>query len=544
MNKYLSWQFGSLVAAGLVFFPIVALLVLAFTGTDASLAAEGSVWEHLWQTVLIDYVSGSLQLMAGVALLTLLLGIGSAWLVTQYEFVGVRFFSWALLLPLAMPTYITAYSYTGLLDVAGPIQSAIRSNFDLSFGEYWFPEIRSMSGAIFVMSFVLYPYVYLLARASFLEQSRNLKDAARLLGYSRKQAFLKITLPIARPAIIAGLSVALMETLADYGAVSYFGVSTFTTGIFRTWYGLDSITNAAQLALALLTFIIILVVVEKNSRRRIRYHSKKSNQTTAPKKITSKKAVLAFCLCSIPLLLGFIIPVSQLLVWATQSYQQLADPAFWQLVKNTLLLASVTAALALILALLIAYSDRIIANKLTKICKNIAALGYAVPGTVIAVGILIPLARLDNTVDAWFRANFDFSTGLLISGTIAALILAYLVRFLAIALNTVDSGLSGISNNMDQASRSLGITPIQTLRKVHIPILKGSLFTALLLVFVDVMKELPATLILRPFNFNTLAVRAYELATDERLVDASLPAIAIVLAGLLPIIFITKAINK
>jgi len=439
--------------------------------------------------------------MAGVAVLTLLLGIGSAWLVTQYTFAGVRFFNWALLLPLAMPTYITAYSYTGLLDVAGPLQSSLRSIFDLSYGEYWFPEIRSMSGAIFVMSFVLYPYVYLLARTSFIDQSSHLKDAAQLFGFSRRRVFFKITLPIARPAIIAGVSLALMETLADYGAVSYFGISTFT-------------------------------------------HDKNRGQKSNPRQLSGVKQIIAILLASSPLLLGFLLPVSQLLIWAIETHEQLFETAFWHLVKNTISLASITALIALLLALVVAYAHRIVANQLTAFTHNIIKLGYAIPGTVIAVGTLIPLARLDNHIDAWFRDNFDISTGLLISGTIAALLIAYLVRFLAVALNTVDSGLSSIANNMDQAGRSLGESPLGVMRKIHIPMLRTSLLTALLLVFVDVMKELPATLIMRPFNFNTLAIRAYELASDERLADASLASISIVIVGLLPVILLTKSIIK
>ncbi len=521
----------------LVFFPLLTLIWLSF-------GAEQSVWQHLFDTVLGNYVRSSLSLMVGVALLTLVLGIGSAWLVTQYCFFGVRFLNWALLLPLAMPTYITAYSYTGLLDVAGPVQSALRQYLNLSYGDYWFPEIRSLGGAIFVMSFVLYPYVYLLARASFLEQSSHLREVGQLLGYSRRKAFYKITLPIARPAIIAGVSLALMETLADFGAVSYFGVSTFTTGIFRTWYGLDSVAGAAQLALVLLGFVIILIAVETQSRKRARYHNQKSPQNATPKSLHGGKQCLAVLLAFTPLLIGFVIPVAQLLIWALETYAQLFSTQFWRLVGNTILLAGITAMTALVFALLIAYGNRIANTALTRNAKRIVGLGYAVPGTIIAVGTLIPLARLDNSIDTWFRANFDFSTGLLISGTLGALVIAYLVRFMAVALNSVDSGLQSIGHNMDQAARSLGLSPFKAMQRVHIPIMKSSLLTALLIVFVDVMKELPATLILRPFNFNTLAVRAYELASDERLADAAMASIAIVLAGLVPVILLTKVINQ
>ena len=541
MNRYLPWQAISLVIASLVFFPLVTLLVLAFSPETAS---GTGIWSHLLGTVFSDYVISSLELMAGVTIVTLSVGIGCAWLLTQYTFFGSRILNWALLLPLAMPTYIIAYSYTGLLDVAGPVQRGIRDSFGLQFGEYWFPEIRSMGGAIFVMSFVLYPYVYLLARASFLQQSKYLRDAGQLLGLSRRMAFFKINLPVARPAIVAGVSLALMETLADYGAVSYFGINTFTTGIFRTWYGLDSVAGAAQLALVLLAFVIVLLVIERQSRQRARYHSRKSLVPAQPKKLAPAKSGVALLLCLIPLMLGFVVPVTQLVIWAIDTREQLNDPGFWLLVEHTLVLATTTALIALALALSLAYGHRVARSTLTRYAKRIAGLGYAVPGIVIAVGVLIPLARLDNQIDAWFRANLDVSTGLIISGTTTALIIAYLVRFLAISLNTVDSGLAAIGRNMDQVARSLGTSSFDLLRRVHIPIIRASLLTAVLIVFVEVMKELPATLILRPFNFNTLAVRAYELANDEQLADASLVSLAIVLAGLIPVILLTKAIGQ
>lgn len=538
-QRYWQWQFSSAAIAILVFLPLATLFWLAITDTN-----EQAIWSHLRDTVLADYITSSLILMLGVALITLLLGISTAWLVTQYSFAGRGLLNWALLLPLAMPTYITAYSYTGLLDVAGPLQTQLRTLFGLNYGDYWFPEIRSLSGAIFVMGFVLYPYVYLLARASFLEQSPHLRDAGQLFGLSRRQAFIKINLPIARPAIVAGVSLVLMETLADYGAVSYFGVSTFTTGIFRTWYGLDSVQGAAQLALVLLAFIIVLIALEKQSRQRAQYHAKQSRQRPATKKLSGIKQIIAISLCATPILIGFIIPVTQLLFWAVQTIDQLIDPDFWLLVINTVSLAAITALLALAFSLVMAYSHRISQSPFARLSKQLVGLGYAIPGTVIAVGTLIPLARLDNHIDAWFRTNFDVSIGLLISGTVGALIIAYLVRFLAIALNTVDSGLSGIGQNMDQAARSLGLKPFTVMRRIHLPILRTSLLTALLIVFVDVMKELPATLILRPFNFSTLAVRAYELASDERLADAALASVAIVIAGLIPVILLTKALSK
>ncbi len=535
----IGWLVSSSSINGLVVLPLLALVWISLSGDSSQ------VWAHLIDTVLTDYITNSLILMCGVATLTLLIGVSSAYLVTHFDFFAKKALTWALLLPLAVPTYITAYSYTGLLDVAGPIQSSIRSGLGLSVNEYWFPAIRSLPGAVFVMSFVLYPYVYLLARAAFIEQSRHLRDVAQLLGYSQRRAFFKITLPIARPAVVAGVSLVLMETLADYGAVSYFGVNTFTTGIFRTWYGLDSVAGAAQLAMILLSFVVILTLIEKQSRRRAGYHqSLKSSKHATTIKLVGKANIFATALVATPIMLGFIIPVFQLFVWAIKSSEGLLSLGFWRLVINTLGLASVTALLALLLALIVAYAYRLRPNALTLFNKRTASLGYAVPGTVIAVGILTPLATFDNTVDAWFRANTGFSTGLLLSGSLAALVIAYLVRFLAVALGAVESGLANIHNNIDQAASSLGRKPLSVIREIHIPMLRSSAFTAALIVFVDVMKELPATLILRPFNFNTLAVRAYELASDERLMDASLASISIVLAGLLPVILLTKATLK
>lgn len=537
----IGWLISSTGINSLVALPLIALAWISLHGDSGG---SGEIWSHLIDTVLADYVINSLALMLGVAILTLALGVGSAYLVTHYDFFGKKTLTWALLLPLAVPTYITAYSYTGLLDVAGPVQSALRNGLNLSVNEYWFPSIRSLPGAIFVMSFVLYPYVYLLARAAFIEQSRHLRDVAQLLGYSQRKAFFKITLPIARPAVVAGVSLVLMETLADYGAVSYFGVSTFTTGIFRTWYGLDSVAGAAQLAIMLLSFVVILMFIEKQSRRRAGYQSVKSGKPAMATQLNGKANLLATTLAATPIMLGFLIPVFQLFIWAIKTREGLLSLEFWRLVMNTLGLASLTAVLALLLALIVAYAHRLQPNKLTSFNKRAASLGYAVPGTVIAVGILTPLAIFDNTVDAWFRANIGFSTGLLLSGSLAALVIAYLVRFLAVALGSVESGLGSIHNNIDQAARSLGHKPMAVIRNVHVPILRSSVFTAVLIVFVDVMKELPATLILRPFNFNTLAVRAYELAGDERLMDASLASISIVLVGLLPVILLTRASLK
>ena len=534
------WQLWTLGAGSIGVLVLLPILVLFYLSINSDLG----IWRHLVDTVLADYLRTTIILIVGVALLSTLLGVSSALIVSYYNFWGAHFFSWALLLPLATPAYITAYAYTGLLDVAGPVQQQIRQGFDLKVGDYWFPQIRSIGGAIFVLSFVLYPYIYLLARSAFSEQSAHLSNVAKTLGFNNRQSFLKVSIPIARPAIVAGLALVIMETLADYGAVSYFGLSTFTTGIFRTWYGLDSVNTAAQLAITLLGFVIIVLILEKSSRRRAAYHS--SSQTIKPDKIklSGHRQLLAISILCLPLLLGFIVPIGQLLIWAIPQTSQFLETSYWQLVWNTLLLAAITCILATALAMVLVYIHRLNPSRLSLFAKSIAGLGYAIPGLIIAIGILIPLGWFDNSLDTVLRSNFGISSGLLLSGSIVALIIAYLIRFLALAINSIDSGLSLVQPAMDQSARSLGLSTFATIRRVHIPLMRSSVLSGMLIVFVDVMKELPATLVLRPFNFNTLAVRAYELASDERLADAALPSIAIVITGLIPIVLLTRIMQS
>lgn len=517
------------------------MVVLGFVFVPA-----GDVWSHLADTVLKDYVVNSLWLMLGVAIGTLLLGISTAWLTSMCQFPGRGIFEWALLLPMAMPAYIIAYTYTGMLDFAGPLQTAIRDWTGLGYGDYWFPQIRSLPGAALMLTLVLYPYVYLLSRAAFLNQSICVLDVSRTLGNGPWRTFWKVALPLARPAIIAGLSLALMETLADYGTVQYFGVSTFTTGIFRTWFGMDSHAAAAQLAAGLMVFIFVLITLERLSRRQAQYHhTSQRHQDLSRYQLQGRQAFFAFTVCAAVLFFGFLLPAGQLLSWTLNVAEDVIDERFIGMLVNSLQLASITAVLALALALLLAYGQRLYRHdKGVRFAVRLASMGYAVPGAVIAVGVMIPFAWLDNTIDGWSRAQFDFSTGLLLSGTIVAVIFAYLSRFLAVALQTVDSGLTRITHSMDEAGRSFGYRPLEILRRVHMPMLRGSLLTAILLVFVDVLKELPATLILRPFNFNTLAVRAYELASDERLAEAAPAALAIVLAGIIPVILLSWTITR
>ena len=532
------WSASSVLLAGVLCIPVLVVV-------SSVLHPAGEVWRHLLDTVLADYVVNSLALMLGVAVGTLAMGVSSAWLTVSFRFPGSRFFEWALLLPLAMPAYIIAYTYSGMLDFAGPVQSALREVFGFTRGDYWFPEVRSLPGAMVMLSLVLYPYVYLLARSAFLEQSAAAADVARTLGCGPVATFTRVTLPAARPAIIAGLSLALMETLADYGTVQHFGVAVFTTGIFRTWFGLGDATAATQLAAVLLGFVFTLVVLERWSRRGARYtYVGSRSRPLSSRRLTGGAAAITVIACSIPLVFGFVLPAAQLLSWAIETHAQVLDARFIGLVRNSTLLAGSAALLALGLALLLAYAGRLRPGRMVRAATRVAALGYAVPGTVIAVGVLLPFAWLDNTVDAWMRATFGISTGLVLSGTLVALLFAYMVRFLAVSLQTVEAGLGRITRAMDEAGRSLGYRAAEVVAWVHVPILRGSLLTAMLLVFVDVMKELPATLILRPFGFNTLAVRAYELASDERLEDASTAALAIVAAGLIPVLVLSVSIAR
>ena len=527
----------AVVIAGLISLPVV--IILSYVAN-----ANGELWQHLIDTVLNDYLLNSLLLLLGVGAGVLLLGVPTAWLTSMCSFPGRRLLSWALLLPLAMPAYIIAYTYAGLLDFAGPVQTWIRDLTGLSYGDYWFFEIRSLGGAIIMMSLVLYPYVYLMARAAFLEQSVSSIEVGCSLGYSRWQAMWSLALPMARPAIIAGLSLALMETLADYGTVQYYGVSTFTTGIFRTFYGYGDTAAAAQLAASLLAFVILLVLLERYSRRRARYHSAAESRARADLiPLSGSKALIASLICLSPLMFGFIIPATQLLLWAIFE----AEPLGWDFVGlawNSLSLAFLAAIIAVTLAIILSYAKRTKPIKPVRMVLAMAGFGYALPGTIIAIGVLIPLAWLDHRLMDVFDSLGWGSSGLLLSGSLVALLFAYTVRFLAVALGSVQSGLEKIKPSLDHVGRSMGHSPLDILRKIHVPLMRSSILTAVLIVFVDVLKELPATLILRPFNFNTLAVRAYELASDERLVDAAPASIMIVLVGLIPVLMLHASIAR
>ena len=526
---------------------IVALLVglpVASVGLNLFAGGTSTTWAHLVSTVLPEYILNSLWLCVGVGSGVGLLGVATAWLTAMHDFPGRRIFSWALVLPLAMPAYVMAYVYTDLLQFVGPVQTTLREAFGWAHGDYWFPDIRTLPGAMLMFVCVLYPYVYLLARSAFLERASGMLEAARTLGMGPWRAFFAVSLPLARPAIVAGVALALMETLADYGTVAYFAVNTFTTGIYRAWFSLGDRIAAAQLAAMLLGFVLFLLMAEKISRGRARYNNTTGrNRPMAGARLNGLRAALAFLACAVPLFLGFVLPAILLLKMALTEGDAQFGQRFLVLSRNSFVLAGITAMIAVFLALIMAYGARLSKTTFANGLNRLVGLGYAVPGAVIAVGVLIPVTRLDNWLAGQWELWFGHNPGLLLTGGIAALIYAYLARFLGVALHTVETSLAKITPNMDDAARCLGLGQGETLRRVHAPMLRGSLLTAGLLVFVDVMKELPATLVMRPFNFDTLATQTYTLASDERLAEASTAALAIVAVGLLPLIALSRQIS-
>ena len=536
-------HFSPLLLVGLTV-ALLAGLPVASVGLNLFAGGTSATWGHLSSTVLPEYIANSLWLCLGVGLGVGVVGVMTAWLTAMHEFPGRRVFEWALVLPLAVPAYVMAYVYTDFLQFVGPVQTFLRDSFGWEHGDYWFPDIRTLPGAIVMFVCVLYPYVYLLARTAFLERASGMLEAARTLGMGPWRAFFAVSLPLARPAIVAGIALALMETLADYGTVAYFAVNTFTTGIYRAWFSLGDRVAAAQLAAMLLAFVLFLLTVERISRGRARYHNTTGrNRPMAGARLKGLAAGLAILACVLPLLLGFILPAGLLLKMALTEGDAQFGERFLTLSRNSFVLAGATAAIGVLLALLLAYGARLAKNGLASGLNRLVGLGYAVPGAVIAVGVLIPVTRLDNWLAGQWQAWFDYNPGLLLTGGIAALIYAYLVRFLAVALHTVESSLGKITPSMDDAARSLGLGQGETMRRVHVPMLRGSLLTAGLLVFVDVLKELPATLVMRPFNFDTLATQAYTLASDERLAEASTAALAIVVVGLLPLIALSRQVS-
>ena len=528
-----AWLSGVLFISIPVALPIGVLLYAMIAPIDLS-DQSAIVWPHIRETVLSTYLSNTLALMILVGTFSAVIGIGTAWLSAKYTFPLSKLLVPALVLPLAAPAYVVGYVYADLLEFSGPIQSFIREVFNLQLGEYYFPPIRSLGGAAIVISFVLYPYIYLLARTSFIQQSMSLHEAARVLGADSNRVFWRVALPVARPAVAGGLALVLMETVADYGVVEHFGVPTFTTGIFRTWYAMGAHSAALQLAGWLFVIVALLVIAERFARRGHRFNPISNQKTNVSRPLVGLAGIAAAAACATPVIIGFVIPFFILMSHAISVGDPMLGKGFSNLLINSLYVAALASLVCAIAALWLNYAERLRSGIWMKLMIRIATLGYAIPGMVLAVGLLVPLTFVDRALTGFLRENLDSFSGLVITGSIAGLIFVYVARFLTVAYNSTHTGMEALHYNLDVAARSLGASPNRVLRQIHIPLLRPALLTGGLLVFIDVMKELPATLILRPFNFETLATRVYRLAADERLSEASTAALSIIFIGLIP----------
>lgn len=526
-------------AAGLIAVAI-ALPILAIV--FLSLRPQENIWPHLLNTVLPGYMWQTLELMVGVGFLTFVMGTATAWVVTMYEFPLRRILQWGCFMPLAMPSYIVSYTYVDFLNYAGPVQTWLRGAAGWATpGDYYFPEIRSMAGAIFVLSMVLYPYVFMTARASFLRQPVSQLEVARTLGKTTWGAFFAVALPQARPAIVVGITLALMECLNDIAAVGFFGVRTLTLGIYTTWLGQGNIGGAAQLAGVLLIFVLGLSWVERRARSQ-QPSSRQTPQQAASRRpsLTGWRGIGALLICLAPVFFGFILPGLILLKFAFEQFSNSFSTPYFIAAWHSLVLSGLAGIVVVGLGLILAYAYRARRTLGIRLVIRLASIGYAIPGTVLGIGVLIPFAAFDNGLDAFLRASFGISTGLLLSGTVIAVVFAYSVRFLAISFGSLESGLEKVTPNLTAAARTLGRTPFKTMIEVDLPILRPALVTAALLVFVDCMKELPATLILRPFDFDTLATLVFTLTSLDQLEQSAAPALTIVAAGLIPIILLAR----
>ena len=520
------WRFATFLISALVMIPLGVVLSSLFQPND-------EVWEHLLETVLVDVLLNTFWLALGVSVGTMLLGVSLAWLTAATEFPGRKIFSWALMLPMAIPSYVTAFVAIGLFDFTGPIQTTLREMFE--GGGSWFPEIRSTGGIIAVMTLTLYPYVYLLARNAFLTQGRRGLEAAQSLGVGRFNAFFRVALPMARPWIVGGVMLALMETLADFGAVSIFNYDTFATAIYKAWYGFFSLSTASQLASLLILLVFLLLLAEQWATARIRYtrlerggvHGDRILLGPALRWFASAYALLIVSI-------AFLLPLGQLMLWCRESLASDLDARYFGFLLHSLSLSFMAALLTVGVVLILVYANRSRASVAIRTMVKIATLGYALPGSVLAVGIFIPLAWLDHYMVEYFDLHFP------LKGTVLAMLLAYLIRFLAVGHHPLKSAIERISKHLDESSRNLGCNGIALLRRVHLPIIRGGLLTALVLVFVDVMKEMPITLMTRPFGWDTLAIRIFEMTSEGEWERAALPAVALILAGLIPVMLLAR----
>ena len=511
--------------------PVILVLSSLFYGYSDN-------WFHLYNYVLSEYIINSIFLIIGVSFFVVLIGVFSSWLVTYYDFVGKSFFEWALILPLAVPPYILAYTFTEIFDTYGSANALLNNIFLLDDKKIFFPNVRNIYGAIAVFSFTLYPYVYLVSRMAFINQSISIIEAGRILGLSRVEAFFKLSIPLIRPAIFAGLALVIMETLSDFGAVEHFAIPTFTTGIFRTWYGMYDLNTAMQLSSLLLVFVIIFLVIERISRKKASFVSSNSlykNYNVI--KLKGYNNLFAMLFCFIPIFMGFILPITELLNWTINYKLDFFNKDFLESSFNSLLLAIIAALLCTMISFLINFSARFHGNKFLSFLSSTLMLGYAVPGLILAIGITQLLTFLDNYIEFF---NFNF----ILTGSLIGLMIAYIIKSYALSNSTIEAGFQRVSSSLDDVSKTLNISGIKLMYKIHLPLVKTGLLTSILLVGSEVIKELPATLILRPFNFETLAVSAYNYASEERMYEAAAPSIAIVMVGLLPIIILSRMIKS
>jgi iron(III) transport system permease protein len=515
---------------------IATLVLIPVAVTFSSYTrVEGDVLAHLTEFVLPELVENTLWLVLGVGIGVSVLGVSLAWLTAMCEFPGRRLFDWALLLPLALPAYVTAFVAIGLLDFTGPLQTWLRDEWGIT----GLPEIRSRGGVILVMSLALYPYVYLIAKNAFATQGAIALEAAQSLGLSRWQGFFRVALPMARPWIAAGLMLALMETMADFGTVAIFNYDTFTTAIYKAWYSLFSLEAAAQLASILILFVLVAVVFEQRSRARMRFGGVGRSTASRRIRLSPALATLAFLYAGAVLAIAFLIPITQLALWTREVIADDLDARYWAFAWHSVLIAGIGALMVVAVALLLAYAGRQRPGSAMIWTQRLATLGYAFPGAVLAVGLFIPVAALDNWLIDSAQAWFGFEGSEILKGTLLVMLLAYLVRFLAVGFGPIDSGLHRITRNIDEAARNLGTGATGLLARVHLPMLRASLLTAAALAFVDIMKEMPITLMTRPFGWDTLAVRVFEMTSEGEWERAALPSLAIVIAGIIPIILLT-----
>jgi iron(III) transport system permease protein len=535
LQTVLGWRYIPVIVAILVLIP-VGTVMLSF------LSPAGEIWQHLVETTLSRLLLNSFWLALGVATCSAVLGVSLAWFTAVYDFPGRKIFSWGLLLPLAFPAYVLAFVTLGLFDFTGPVQTSLRSWFGTE--PFWFPNIRSRMGVIIVMTLAFYPYVYLLARNAFLTQGKRSLEAAQSLGLSSAQGFFKVALPMARPWIASGVMLVLMETLADFGTVAVFNYDTFTTAIYKAWFSMFSLSAASQLASLLIIIIFVLIVIEQKFRSRIRYAETKQSSRMAPIILTGWKSWAVAGLASATLFFAFLLPITQLFIWAIDSFAEEFNQRYLGFLWHSLTLSGLSALLICVISILMIYSVRRHPDMVSRMAVRIATIGYALPGVVLAVGIYIPLAWVDNWFSQMAMQLFSIETGFLFQGTFVVMLIAYMTRFMAVGYNPIDSAMQRVTFSIDEASMGLGVSGWGMLQKVHLPILKGGIFTAATLVFVDVMKEMPITLMTRPFGWDTLSVRIFEMTSEGEWEQAALPAVVLVLTGLIPIIMLTRQAEK